>query len=377
MTSRSRLLLVGGGHSHLEIVRRQILERRSDVDLVLLSVGAQHHYSGMVPGYLRATYDEREIAFDLPALLEQAGGRFLLGEARAIDRGSRTVLTADGRSVPYDLVSFGIGSSTRAGARDDVRANAWTVKPIQRAVALRQRLMELSATAPERDVRSVVVGAGAAGFEVACAIAAALDQAARRRRIILADAAPTILAGYSDRLRRRALRILERKRIFLRLGWSVSEVRPASVCFPDGQQEPSDLTVWLTGAEPYPTFADSGLALDPKGFLLVDDSLRSISDTRVFGVGDCATLRSHPATPKAGVYAVRQGPVLWKSLVATLEGRPLPRYTPQRGFLSILNTSDGKSLLRYGGIVSYSRAAWILKDRIDRGFMRRYQRLVE
>ena len=115
--------------------------------------------------------------------------------------------------------------------------------------------------------------------------------------------------------------------------------------------------------------------MDEKGFLLVNDSLQSVSDPKVFAVGDCATLKAYPETPKAGVYAVRQAPVLWQSLVSTFAGAPLPRYVPQSGFLSLLNTADGKSVLRYKGLVSHSRWAWRLKDWIDRRFMNRYQTL--
>jgi selenide,water dikinase len=135
------------------------------------------------------------------------------------------------------------------------------------------------------------------------------------------------------------------------------------------------LTVWLTGPAATPIFNKSGLALDPRGFLLVNDALQSVSDPRVFAVGDCATLQAFPETPKAGVYAVRQAPILWKSLVATTVGSPLPRYVPQTSFLSLLNTADGKALFRYKGFVSYSRWAWRLKDWIDRRFMTRYQKL--
>jgi selenide, water dikinase len=75
------------------------------------------------------------------------------------------------------------------------------------------------------------------------------------------------------------------------------------------------------------------------------------------------------------VYAVREGPVLWESLVAAVQKAPPPRYRPQRGFLSILNTCDGKALLHYKGLVARSRWSWLLKDWIDRRFMRRYQGL--
>ena len=93
----------------------------------------------------------------------------------------------------------------------------------------------------------------------------------------------------------------------------------------------------------------------------------------MFAVGDCGTFAQFPAIAKSGVYAVREAPILWHNLLAAARGRPLMRYRPQRSFLSILNTADGRALLRYKGLRSWSRWAWWLKDRIDRGFMRRYQ----
>jgi selenide,water dikinase len=93
----------------------------------------------------------------------------------------------------------------------------------------------------------------------------------------------------------------------------------------------------------------------------------------VWAAGDCATLSDHPETPKAGVYAVRQGPVLARNLRAALGDGTSRAYVPQKTFLSLLNTADGKALLRWHGAVSHSRFAWWLKDRIDRGFVRRYR----
>jgi len=113
--------------------------------------------------------------------------------------------------------------------------------------------------------------------------------------------------------------------------------------------------------------------VDREGFLRVDDSLRSPAHPNVFGAGDCVSLDRHPDTPKAGVYAVREAPFLERSLRAFFEGTRAPRYAPQSGFLSILGTADGKALLRYGGVVSWSGWAWRWKQTIDRRFVRRYQ----
>ena len=209
-----------------------------------------------------------------------------------------------------------------------------------------QRLQTLAREKNGRTCRIAVVGGGAAGFEVACALEAALARTGQARQVSVFEAAPAMLGGYSPAFRRRAARILAHKKIAVQTGRSVRRVHSDAVELDDGDTRAADLTVWLSGAAAPPVFRECGLALDARGFLLVNDSLHALDDRRVFGVGDCATLAAYPHTPKAGVYAVRQGPVLWESLRASLSGRPLPRYRPQSGFLSILNTADGKALLR-------------------------------
>jgi selenide,water dikinase len=208
-------------------------------------------------------------------------------------------------------------------------------------------------------------------------MALAVHRALGNARVMILESGEWILSGYSGRFRERALRILRDRGIAVRLGSRVATVRPGEVEIEGGAILPSRLTVWLTGAVAWPVFRDSGLPVDERGFLWLDDSLRSVADPRVFAAGDCGTLASHPETPKAGVIAVREAPILWKSLKAAVLGEQPPRYTPRERFLSILNTADGRALLDYKGIVSHSRWAWRLKDAIDRRFMARYQGLLK
>lgn len=372
----TRLLLVGAGHAHLEILRRQASRPRAGVELTLVSVADCHHYSGMVPGFLQGQYEEREITFDLPALAERAGGRFVRARATALDPAAREVHLEGGGPLGYDLVSFNVGSRSAGDDEESVRRHAAKVKPMSRVADLRQRLADLQGGPDER--RAVIVGGGAAGVEVACAIATFLDRAGCRRQVTILEGSGAILAGYSQRFRRRAEAVLAERDIAFRTGVRVERVEADAVLVEGGARTRSDLTVWLTGAAAWPLFESSGLPVDEKGFLLVDDALRSISDPRVFGAGDCVTPERHPGTPKAGVYAVREAPVLWKSLAAAIgavEGGKPPHYRPQGSFLSLLNTGDGKALLRYKGLISHSRWAWRLKDRIDRRFMARYRPL--
>ncbi|HTQ79711.1 MAG TPA: FAD-dependent oxidoreductase [Thermoanaerobaculia bacterium] len=365
-----RLLLVGAGHAHLEVLRRLALEPLG-FSLTVVSPAGRHHYSGMVPGYLQGTYTEEQIAVDLRPLVERTGGRFRDGLSVALDPARQVVTLASGEELGYDLVSFNVGSDSAGANAPEVAAHAERLKPLERVVALSERLRALAGQEGER--RVAVVGGGAAGVEVAFACARVLDAAGGRRRVSLLEAGQDLLAGYPRHFRTLAAKLLASRGIEVATGRRAIAVEPQAVLLEGGAEVPSDLTVWLTGAVAFPLFQSSGLALDERGFLLVDDSLRALTDPRIFAAGDCGTLAAYPETPKAGVYAVRQGPVLWASLRATLESRPLPSYRPQAGFLSLLNTADGCALLDYKGQAVHSRWAFWLKDRIDRRFLARYQ----
>lgn len=360
---------MGAGHAHLEILRRQIFTPLP-VELTVVAPTPLHHYSGMVPGYLQGTYTEEEIAFRIPELAERAGGQFVQAKALGIDPVGRKVRLEGTPEISYDLASFAVGSNTSGIEASEVTPHAQRIKPIGKATELRQRLRNLAKAEGELSV--VVVGGGAAGVEVALAAAAVLEEGKARHRITLVESGEDILSGYSGRFRRRARRLLDRRGLVVRTECRVKEVHPDAAELEGGERSPARLTIWLTGAVAWPLFLGSGLPLDERGFLLVDDALRSVSDPRIFAAGDCGTLARHPRTPKAGVYAVREAPVLWESLKAAVLGGEPPRYRPQESFLSLLNTADGRALLRWKGLVAHGRWAWRLKDRIDRRFMARY-----
>jgi selenide,water dikinase len=190
------------------------------------------------------------------------------------------------------------------------------------------------------------------------------------------ERARELLPEYTPAARRAARGLLEGRGVRLVLGQEVAAVTPDAVALADGTTLPSALTLWLTGAAPNAVTRASALAKDARGFTLVDDTLRVADGAPVWGAGDCVTPRDHPDTPKAGVYAVREAPVLAANLRAACAGSPaVTRYTPQPHFLALLNTADGRALLRWHGVLSHSRAAWRLKDWIDRRYVRRYQRL--
>jgi selenide,water dikinase len=153
----------------------------------------------------------------------------------------------------------------------------------------------------------------------------------------------------------------------------VAEARQDAVVFEGGDSIPAEALLWVTGAWSHPLFVESGLPTERRGFVRTRSTLQVEGFDDLFAVGDCATMTEFPETPKAGVYAVRQGPCLHENLVARLEGRPLRQYRPQSDFLTLLNLGDGTALGAKWGRSFEGEWVMKLKDWIDRRFMRRFQ----
>jgi NADH dehydrogenase FAD-containing subunit len=215
-----------------------------------------------------------------------------------------------------------------------------------------------------RPLRLMAAGGGAAGVEVLLAAHARL-RALRPDRPVqasLVTRAPTLLPGLAPGAVRAAHAALQRIGAQVHTGTDCTHVVAA------GQH----LLLWATGAVPHGWQRDparrGGLAVDAAGFVQVDSQLRSVSHPRVFAVGDCA---GHaPPLPKAGVHAVRQGPFLDASLRAAIGGgRPPPAYQPQRQFLVLIGTGDGRAIASRGRLWAEGRWVWRWKQHIDRAFV--------
>jgi selenide,water dikinase len=368
-----RLVLLGGGHAHLFVLEGLTRGHPPGLEVTLISVDDRQAYSGMVPGMIGGRYRTAELMFALPAICRRVGVAFVRAEVSRLLPAERQVQLADGRSFGYDLLSVATGSTVEGAGHPGVRAQARMVKPISRAVEI---VPSLERAAETGSPATVVVGGGAAGIEVALAVRARLRLLGRPdAAVTLVESRKQLLGGLKAPTRAVA-RALAENTVTVLCGTPVSRVDPEGVRLEDGTGLPARVVVWATGAAAPSFLRGSGLPVDRRGFLLVDDRLRSIGDTRIFAAGDAATPERFPATPKAGVYAVREGPVLNRNLLAAAAGSAPPaRYTPQRRFLALLNTGDGKAVLSYGKFAVWTRWAMALKDRIDRSFMRRFQRL--
>ena len=363
---------MGGGHAHVQLLRRWMMEPLAGVRLTVVLDRPEAVYSGMVPGFVAGDYAARELEIDVVPLARRAGARVVLAEAKGLDPKQKRIALAGRPELLYDVASLDVGSTVRGLELPGVRAFALATRPIRSFV---DRLeARLAAAGGGRPLRVAVVGAGAAGVELSFTLDARLRAAGRAASLVVVGDSQELLPGASRRLARAAAAEVRRRGIEVRLAVRVARVREDALELV-GEREvlPCDLAVWATGAAPPPLLAAVAAPRDGDGFLRVLDTLQSVASDDLFAVGDCAVLDAHPWLPKAGVYAVREGPLLDRNLRARLEGHALRRYRPQRDFLALLNLGERRALGGKWGIAASGSAVWRLKDAIDRRFMARFQ----
>ncbi len=350
------LVLVGGGHAHLGVLRRWGMRPEPGVRLTLVARETLAAYSGMVPGVVAGLHTAAEAQLDLRALARQAGARLIHAEAEGLDLPARRVLLRGRPPLRFDVLSLDVGASPRL----EVPGAAEHALPVWPLDGMLARVTAALAAGP---TKVVVVGGGAGGVELALALRTRLGAAPG---ITLCHGS-AVLPGHGGRGRSLAESLLAERGIAQRAG-SVARVEAGAVLLADGWRETADLVLWATGAAPVPWLRESGLALDERGFLAVLPTLQSTSHPIVFAAGDCATVLAH-VRPKAGVYAVRQGPPLAENLRLALRGgKPRP-FVPQRRALFLLNGADGTAVASYGPFAARRRWAWRWKRWIDLRWM--------
>jgi len=356
-------VLVGGGHTHLQVVEAFGKRPLAGWSVILVSAERVAFYSGMAPGVVAGHYRPGELEVDLERLCAAHGIGFRCRRAVGIDRSTRRVELEDGSFVSYDLLSLDVGSVPSLATIDGATEYGLPVKPIGDFL---ERLDGALRVRPVR-TRIVVVGGGPAGVEIALAL--------RQQLSALADlslvAAGTILEDHPAGLRRYFRRLFDRRHIDLVENAPVDAVRPASVFLEDGREIASDLTLLATGATAPAWLAESALELID-GFVEVHPTLQTSSDPDIFAAGDCATVFG-ATTPKAGVFAVRAGPALAANLRAKAQGRPLVPWSPQTRYLAILATGPKHAVAVRGGLFVAGRWVWFWKDWIDRNWVRRFR----
>ena len=337
-----RVLLIGAGHGHLVALRSLAQKPLYGARITLVTPSLRQVYSGMLPGILAGHYRRAEAEIDVPALAERGYVEVEQGVVERLDLERRQAVLKDGRSFGYDVVSLNVGSLI--GDSLPGFEHALPVKPFDEFLA-RLRIAE----------RVAVIGAGAAGAELAMAL--------RHRGAQVTLYSEKLML--SEKLAERVLRQLRRRKVDFRPGMPVTAIEPGPVVIAGAARQSFDLAILATGATPQPWLRSAGLATDERGFVLVHPTLQSVSHPEVFALGDCATLRDSPHA-KSGVFSVRHGESLIGNLRRLIVATPLEPYVPQQDWLALLSCGARYAIAERGTWTAQGRWVWWWKDRIDR-----------
>lgn len=381
---RHTIVLLGVGHTNAHVLRMWKMQPISNANLVCVSNFPVATYSGMLPGVLSGQYSPQQMEIDLVRFCATAGARLIVGEVTGLDRGNRRLEFADRPPLHYDLLSIGIGSRPSfEGVSVESDRLLIAVKPMQTFLdRMLARLSDLSQQDSSAPPTISIVGGGVGSIEIAFCLHQRLHRVndntvetpplTNPPRIQLITASETLGDGLLSSTQRRVRNELQSRGVEILTGKRVTRIAEDALVFDSGERTSAGLVIWATHAAPLPLLSKLDLETDSDGFLLTRPTLQCVNDDHVFAVGDTGTIQGS-RTAKAGVFAVRQGPVLWNNLNRSVWHPPLEEYYPQSGFLKLINTGDGKAIGEYKGIGFYSRWAWKLKDWIDRRFMAKYQ----
>lgn len=370
------LVLVGGGHSHVTVLKRFGMHPLPGVRLTLICRDVHTPYSGMLPGFIAGHYSYDDVHIDLGPLAQFAGARFYHDEVIGVDLKNRTLSCRHHPDVSYDVLSINIGSTPGFSQVPGADQVVVPVKPISNFVERWQRLV--TRVFAIRDVARIgVVGAGAGGVELTLAmqfrLRQLLQEAGRTDTLEyhLFSGSATILPTHNRRVQARFRRVLAARGVQVHEGCQVVEVDKAGLRCADGSTYRLEEKLWVTDAVAPAWLGAAGLAVDERGFVLVNAALQSVSHPEVLAAGDVAAVVPYPRE-KAGVFAVRQGKPLARNLRRVLLGRAPKPFVPQRQWLALMSTGDKYAIASRGHWSLEGRWVWSWKDWIDRRFMRQY-----
>jgi NADH dehydrogenase FAD-containing subunit len=357
------VLLIGGGHAMMPVVRHLREHIPDSVQVSLVSDHPYLYYSGMVPEYLGGVYEENQVRLDLESLCERHGIGWELGRVVGLDTKRMAVELSDGRTLNADIFAFDVGSVTPgvSGGEHDIVA-----KPLHYIRRLADDVDDLILN--EREGSIAIVGGGAAGVEVALNVANRIrkNELDQQLRLHLYEGNERVLPTFKSSLSADVLQQLIESGVQVELKSRPHKVSNNVLSTPLGEREYKTI-LWATGTRGPQFFEQAELLTDSRGFVHTDRYLRVLGRKDIFVAGDSALVEGYEKLERIGVHAVKQGPVLLKNLVARINGRePTHTFKPYPISPIIISTGTRAAWWVAGRFWFRNSMALGLKHHIDR-----------
>jgi len=336
-------------------------------EMTMISSSPFHYYSGMAPGMISGLYSKEECRVDLRRLSAAKGVKFVEDDFYKVDPINKIVHLASGSTLSYDLISFNTGSRVPSELIDET-GDALTAKPFENLLRLKEII---TASSGDNHLKVAVVGGGPTAVGIAGAVFSLAKKGGSNISLTLVEERGRILSSMPKRAEKIAAKSLEDRGGFLLTKYKVSKIGVGAIESFNRESIPYDIVVIGTGLVPHQHFGRSGLKCGPDGGMLVNEFLQSVDYPEIFGGGDCISIRGK-ALPKVGVFAVREGPFILRNMKALLAGGALKAFKPQWRYLQIINLGDGRGVAVWGRYVFAGKVAMLIKEFIDKRFMRRF-----
>jgi NADH dehydrogenase FAD-containing subunit len=317
---------------------------------------------------LSGLYEPREVRFNIERMVQERGGQFIEACVTVIDPAAQKLYLDNDAQVSYDVASFNIGSVVSTAKLATTDDHVFTVKPIINLYKARDLILSQRGRGMNR---VLVAGGGPAGIEIAANIRRLFRENGVTPAVTLV-AGNRILQGVPARARHLAVASLTARRIAIFEGVRVLSFENRCATLTDGRNIPYDFAFVAVGVRPPELFRDSGIPVGKDGGMLVNGCLQSTAHPQLFGGGDCISMEGN-AVAKVGVHAVRQNPILKHNLKVALDGGEMDAFTPNPNYMLIMNMGDSKGIMWKKSLVLNGGLAFLLKDFIDRRFMKRFQ----
>jgi len=360
------LVLLGGGHSHALFLKMWAMNPIKGVRVSLISDVTHTPYSGMLPAHIGGVYDYDQSHIDLRSLANFAGCEYIKAEAQALDATNKTIKLKDRADFSFDLLSLNIGSFPNLSHIKTLEKSLIPVKPVSNFLKQWDRVKE------SKDISSLcLIGAGAGGVELSLWMEKVLGS---RIDIHIVQKNKNIMPTHHPKVRAILKSVLDKQGIHVHLEEEGIEFNGTELICKSGKKIQTDEVFGVTNASAPPWLLDSGLDVNEKGFIKIKKTLQSVSHSHIFAVGDIAHMAQHPRE-KTGVFAVRMAKPLYENIKRLILEEDLKDYIPQKNYLNLIGTADGKAVASRRFLASHGNYWWKLKDSIDLKFMAKFQNL--
>ena len=368
------ILLIGGGHTHVSVIRALSGKLPDTSSITLISESRKMPYSGMLPGYIAGHYATSECHIDLHNLCEKYNVRFLQQKVVTIDSAKKLISTNNGRKYEYDIASINIGGDPNTNYLSGVKEWGLPIKPIENFLKIIEEFFEDALTKPVTEELHVrIIGGGASSVEVVLALRykskkLGLDNI----KFSLITDKTDILPTHPMPVRRKFHFLLLQNDIMTIYSTKVTRIEKNFIFNDQNEKLDSDLSILANGISAVSWPIESGLPSDSRGFIQTDNTLLVKGTEELFATGDSATIESY-SYPKSGVYAVKQAATLASNICNLINSKPLHTYEPQTHSLALI--SAGKKTAVASSKFFYAHGTWIwhLKNYIDKSFINKFR----